>query len=121
MKTTMNKTASRSIIFCFLVIVSCFVLFPIIIVIMNSFKGRLFISSEPFKLPIFGGDNATFVGIANYVTGIDKIKFFQAFGYSLWITCASVVVILLISSMIAWFILRIKYKFTIIFYFSLIF
>ncbi len=115
-----NKNA-KWFIFAFLVLAAIYVLFPIAVVLMNSFKGRLFISTEPFRLPSTNPDNPTFVGLANYVTGITKIKFFQAFGYSLWITVASVAGILLVSSMLAWFITRVKNKFTSGVYYSLVF
>lgn len=121
MNSTIKSTTSKKIIFIFLVIAAVYVLFPIIVVLMNSFKGKLFISTEPFKLPSLDPDNLTFVGISNYTDGVRKIKFFSAFGYSLWITLASVCGILLISSMLAWFITRIKNKVTSIIYYSLVF
>ena len=70
-------------------------------VFFNSFKGSLFISNAPFELPIMDGPDASYVGLDNYFTGIKKINFFSAFGYSLWITIASVAGILLFSSMLA--------------------
>ncbi|MBO5137550.1 MAG: carbohydrate ABC transporter permease [Spirochaetaceae bacterium] len=121
MTSTIKSNVSKKIIFAFLVIASIYVLFPIIIVFMNSFKGRLFISTEPFKLPSTNPENTTFVGWANYATGITKIKFFKAFGYSLWITLASVAGILLISTMLAWYITRVKSKITSLIYYSLVF
>lgn len=121
MKNDIKGTASKNVIFAFLVIASICVLLPILIVLMNSFKGRLYISSEPFKFPTFQGDDPTYVGFLNFKNGINKIHFFKAFGYSLWITCASVAGILLISSMLAWFVTRIKNKFTSAIYFTLIF
>ncbi len=121
MNSTIKSTTSKKIIFIFLVIAAVYVLFPIIVVLMNSFKGKLFISTEPFKLPSLDPDNLTFVGISNYTDGVRKIKFFSAFGYSLWITLASVCGILLISSMLAWFITRVKNKVTSIIYYSLVF
>ena len=114
-------TTSKIIITVFLILVSLFVLFPIAIVFMNSFKGSLFISNAPFKLPVFEGQGSSFVGLKNYFTGIDKIHFFSAFGYSLWITIGSVAGILLVSSMLAWYITRIKNKFNSIIYYSLVF
>jgi len=116
-----NGTTSKIIITVFLILVSLFVLFPIAIVFMNSFKGSLFISNAPFKLPVFEGQGSSFVGLKNYFTGIDKIHFFSAFGYSLWITIGSVAGILLVSSMLAWYITRIKNKFNSIIYYSLVF
>ncbi len=110
-------------IFVLLILGALYVLFPIFIVLMNSFKGKLFISTAPFSLPSMGGENSdkTFVGLANYINGVKKIKFFNAFGYSLWITLGSVAGILLCSSMLAWFITRVKNKFNSIVYYMLVF
>ena len=69
-----NKNA-KWFIFAFLVLAAIYVLLPIVVVLMNSFKGRLFISTEPFRLPAPNPDNPTSEGLANYVTGITKIKF----------------------------------------------
>ena len=110
------KTTPKVFITVFLCLVSAFILFPIIMVFFNSFKGSLFISNAPFTLPVFEGENATYVGLANYLTGAKKIDFFRAFGYSLWITVMSVAGILLVSSMLAWYITRIKNKFNSIIY-----
>ena len=115
------KTTSKTIITVVLIIVSLFVLFPIAIVFMNSFKGSLFISNAPFSFPVFEGDDASFIGIKNYVTGIKKIDFFSAFGYSLWITVGSVAGILIVSSMLAWYITRVKNKLNSIIYYCLVF
>ena len=115
------KTTSKTLITVILIIVSLFVLFPIAIVFMNSFKGSLFISNAPFSFPVFEGDDASFIGIKNYVTGIKKIDFFSAFGYSLWITVGSVAGILIVSSMLAWYITRVKNKLNSIIYYCLVF
>lgn len=115
------KTTPRVFITLFLCIVSAFILFPIIMVFFNSFKAGTYIPNAPFKLPVFEGENASYVGFANYLSGVKKIKFFNAFGYSLWITVASVAGILLISSMLAWYITRVKNKFSSIIYYSLVF
>jgi raffinose/stachyose/melibiose transport system permease protein len=77
---------------------------PILIVLINSFKGRFFISDTPFALP----NGQTFIGIENYFSGIAKTGFIQAFGYSLFITVFSVGTIVLFTSMTAWCITRVK-------------
>ncbi|MBQ3164406.1 MAG: carbohydrate ABC transporter permease [Lachnospiraceae bacterium] len=77
---------------------------PIIIVIFNSFKRKIFISNRPFQLP----DAKSFVGWENYINGIEKIQLPKAFGYSLFITVGSVFVIILCTSMCAWYITRVK-------------
>ena len=81
---------------------------PILIVIMNSFKKKAYINRKPFAFPA----GKSFVGIENYLNGIKKINFFQAFGYSLFITLFSVVVIIVCTSMCAWYITRVTNRMT---------
>ena len=101
----------------FLVICMILTLAPIFIILMNSFKGQFFIADAPFTLP----DSETFVGLKNYVTGLEKTGFLKAFGYSLWITVASVLVIILFTSMTAWYITRVKTALTGFLYYFFIF
>jgi raffinose/stachyose/melibiose transport system permease protein len=115
------KRTPKVFITILLILISIVVLFPIIMVFFNSFKAGLYISKFPFDLPTMKGDNASYVGLANYFTGVKKIHFFSAFGYSLWITVASVAGILLLSSMLAWYITRVKNKFTSAIYYLLVF
>ena len=115
------KTTPRVFITVFLILISFVVLFPIIMVFINSFKGSLFISNAPFSMPVFEGNAASYVGLDNYFTGVKKINFFSAFGYSLWITVASVAGILIVSSMLAWYITRVKNKLNSIIYYCLVF
>ncbi len=98
--------------FAILVIVVIAVLAPIFLVVMNSFKGKLYLSAEPFAFP----NAESFVGLNNYINGVEKIGFFQAFGVSLFITICSVAVIILCTSMCAWFIVRIKAWYTKVLY-----
>jgi raffinose/stachyose/melibiose transport system permease protein len=88
----------------FLSVLAVLYLAPILIVLINSFKGRFFISDTPFALP----NGQTFIGIENYFSGIAKTGFIQAFGYSLFITVFSVGTIVLFTSMTAWCITRVK-------------
>ena len=113
-----GKKYTKWILFAILIVVAAFIIFTILIVLMNSFKGNLFISSAgAFKFP----NEQSFVGISNYTNGIDKINFFTAFGYSLWITISSVFFILLLTSMLAWYITRVKGKVTTVIYYLLVF
>ena len=91
-----------------MIILSIVFLAPIFIVLYNSFKGKLYISRSPFALP----NSTSFSGLANYVNGIDKTGFISAFGYSLFITVGSKAVIILFTSMTAWYITIVKSKFT---------
>lgn len=98
-----SKVKNNILSFVLLIFAVAF-LAPIFVVLMNSFKGKFFISESPFVLP----DADTFVGISNYVAGITKTGFLQAFGWSLYITVSSVLVIVLFTSMAAWYITRVK-------------
>ncbi len=90
---------------------------PIILIITNSFKEKTFINLTPFELP--GAES--FVGLENYIRGVREIEFFKYFGYSLFITVLSVVVILVCTSMCAWYITRVQNKWTRLIYYLCIF
>ena len=114
MKT--KNLVTDNILFVVLLILALLFLTPIFIVLMNSFKGRFFISDVPFAFPTL----ETFVGLKNYTSGLIKTGFFSAFGYSLFITVFSVVAIIIFTSMTAWCITRVKSKVSTAIYFLLI-
>ena len=89
-------------------VISVIYLVPILLVLVNAFKKNVYINRMPFKLP----DQKTFVGFDNFIEGIRKINFFQAFEYSVVITVCSVFVILLCTSMCAWYIIRVRNRLT---------
>jgi raffinose/stachyose/melibiose transport system permease protein len=99
-----KKQTKVDFTFFFLLALAILYLMPILIVLMNSFKGRFFISSGPFEPP----NPETFVGVENYFSGVEKTGFFKAFGYSLFITVFSVGAIVIFTSMTAWCITRVK-------------
>jgi raffinose/stachyose/melibiose transport system permease protein len=106
-KESKRGKTSRMITFVALIILSVLFISPILIVLINSFKGKFFISETPFRLP----NAETFVELENYTGGIGKTGFFNAAGWSFFITICSVVVIIILTSMTAWFITRVKNKF----------
>ena len=114
--STKNRLQGN-VTFILLCILAILFLTPILLVLMNSFKGRFFISDTPFALPTA----QTFAGIKNYINGIEKTGFIPAFGYSLFITVFSVGAIVLFTSMTAWAITRIKSKLSTLIYFLLVF
>lgn len=111
------KKFEHPCIFTLLCVLVVVFLTPIFFVLMNSFKGKLFISDVPFALPT----GTMFVGIENYTEGIRKTGFFSAFGWSSFITVASVAVIILFTSMTAWYITRVKSKLTSVLYYGFVF
>ena len=113
------KTNKKNNLLTLIVLVVFAVLFlaPIFLIIINSFKGRLYISEDLFSLP----NATTFVGLENYKRGINIVDFWNAFGYTSLITVASVLVIVLFTSMAAWFITRVKTKFNNFLYYLFVF
>lgn len=116
MKSNKKKTidAILYIVLCVLVVVF---LTPIFFVLINSFKGKLYISKDPFALPM----GETFAGLDNYITGIEKTDFLSAFGWSVFITVFSVLAILLFTSMTAYYLTRVKSKVTNALYYMFVF
>lgn len=112
-----QKKNTNWVVFVILIAVAAFILFPIAVVLMNSFKSKFLISTAPFAM--VGSDS--FVGLENYINGVNQIHFFKAFGLSMWITVASVILILLLTSMLAWYITRVKGVVTSIIYYILVF
>ena len=90
---------------------------PILIVLMNSFKKKVFINKEPFTMP----NGKTFSGWENYIAAINKYNLLGAVGWTVFITIGSVLVILICTSMCAWFITRVNTKFTRMLYFLCVF
>lgn len=113
----MNSRIFNIAFFVVLIIISAIFIAPILIVLINSFKSKFSIATEPFILP----NSTTFAGISNYTTGINNTGFPLAFGWSLFITLFSVAAIVIFTSMTAWYIVRIKTVFTSVLYYSLVF
>ena len=113
----MTRRNTNSLWFLLLCALSIVFLAPIVIVLYNSLKGQFYISGAPFALP----NTQTFSGLKNYVNGVEKIRFFQAFGYSLFITVFSVGAIVLFTSMTAWYLVRVKSWFTSALYYLFVF
>ena len=96
----------------FFSIVSVLYLYPIVLVVINSFKKKAYISRYPFRIP----RDRMFVGLENYVRGLEKTGFLPAFGWTVLITVCSVALIILCCSMCAWYISRVKTRGTKIIY-----
>ena len=112
-KTKKNSTLGTF----FLLILSLLFIAPVIIVLINSFKGQFYISDAPFTLPTL----ETFSGLTNYINGIEKTGFFSAFGYSLFITVSSVLLLTFGTSMTSWYLIRAKNKVSSLLYYLYVF
>lgn len=85
-------------------IISIGYIFPILLVFINSFKKKAYISRKPFDIP----NGKMYVGLENYVRGIKQANFFEGAKWSTVITVGSVFLIILCTSMCAWYIVRVK-------------
>lgn len=92
----------------FFMLVSLIYLAPIFIVFFNSFKKKTYINIQPFHLPT----EKTLAGLDNYRAAITQYDFLKAVGWTVFITVGSVLVILLCTSMFAWYITRVHTRFT---------
>ena len=98
-------------------LISLVYVFPIVLVVINSFKKKAYISRKPFAIPT----DKMYVGLENYVNGIKKTGFVDAFWTSLFITVLSVAIIILCTSMCAWYIVRVNGVLSKILYYLFIF
>lgn len=87
----------------FFTILSLVWIYPIVLVFINSFKKKVYISKNAFSLP----NKETFAGIENYTTGIERTNLIGSFGWTVFITVGAVALILLCCSMCAWWIVRV--------------
>lgn len=119
MKNTVSKKrrTEQNVIFTILCALVVVFLSPIMFIVINSFKGKFFISDNPFALPT----SETFVGLTNYINGLERTGFLSAIGWSFFITIGSVVVIIFFTSMTAYYITRVKSKITSIIYYLFVF
>ena len=103
-----NKTRSnpvgKAVLYLVLVALTLVFIGPLLFILNNSFKGRFFISDDPFALPL----SEYWVGVENYINGLNTTNFFAAAGWSFFITIGSVIVIVFFCAMTAYYITRVK-------------
>ncbi len=112
-----KSKASNKIIFVFLFVFAIAILYPLLFILNNSFKGKFYISKDPFSLPT----GETFAGITNYVNGLVKTGLLNAIGWSFFITIVSVVFLVLFTSMTAYYVTRVKSAYSTGLYYMFVF
>lgn len=105
----MGKTAKdrriNSVLSVVLTIICILWMYPVFMILMNSLKTeRAITTTHAFELPTA----ETFVGLKNYIYGIQEMNFLSSLWYSFIITVSSVALILLCCSMCAWYITRVQ-------------
>lgn len=113
-----EKNAKKALTIIFAVVCIVYVM-PIFLVLMNSLKTNAAVNTDTFAFP----GEESFVGFANYIKGMTfgNYPFYKAIGYSFFITIVSAGLILLCTSMAAWYIARVGSLFSKIVYYLCIF
>ena len=108
----------RSSVTCLLSVICIIYVLPIVTVVLNSFKENSSVKTETFMPPTA----ETFVGWDNFITGITLGgSFWESLFFSLFITVVSAALILVCTSMAAWYISRVDSKLCRIIYYLFVF
>lgn len=100
-----SKGAQRIIMGAAGIFLGCLFLFPIYILVLNSFKNTKGIFTD-----VIGFPNAATFTLVNYPNAFEALEYIRSFVNSLTITVIATVLILLISAMAAWVLVRYKTK-----------
>lgn len=121
MKNTLRKKGNtgKSLVTAFFVVLSLVYVFPVFMVLVNSFKANTFVKTDTFGWPM----GESFVKFDNFIKGMTfgGYPFWKSALYSVVITISSTVLILLFTSMAAWFIARVDSVICRVVYFACVF
>ncbi|MBR3874787.1 MAG: carbohydrate ABC transporter permease [Clostridia bacterium] len=114
-----NRNLGKQILSMVFVVICIVYMMPIVVVAYNSFKENGSINTDTFALP----NETTFMGWQNYVNGmtVGEYPFLNSVGYSFVITILSAALILICTSMAAWYISRVDDIFSRIVYYLCVF
>ena len=114
-----KQRRSRALLSVSFAILSVVYLLPIAIVLMNSFKSNASITTATFALP----NEQTWMGLQNYIKGMTfgNYPFWKSVLFRLLITVVSTFLILLCTSMAAWYVARVGTLFSKIVYYLCVF
>ena len=113
-----EKQAKRALTIFFSVLCVFYVM-PVLLVLLNSFKVNTFVKTDTFGWP----SGESFAGWSNFVKGMTfgNYPFIKAVFYSLFITLVSSALILICTSMAAWYVARVGSLFSKIVYYLCVF
>ena len=114
-----KRQLGKNILSLVFVVICVIYLMPIVVVGYNSFKENGSINTDTFALP----NEETFMGWQNYITGmtVGEYPFLNSVWYSFVITILSAALILICTSMAAWYISRVDDVFSRIVYYLCVF
>ena len=103
--TIKREKRNKTVLSIVLAIICIIYIMPILVVLMNSFKTNASVNTDTFAFP----NSDTFVGFKNYIKGMTfgNYPFYKSVFFSFFITIVSTALILLCTSMVAWYIARV--------------
>ena len=120
MKGSLSKSQrNKNLLTVLFAVMAILYVMPIVIVLINSFKSNSGINTQTFALP----NAETFMGFDNYVKGVTfgNYNFWKCVEYSFTITILSTALIILCTSMAAWYISRVNSRFCRLVYYVCVF
>jgi raffinose/stachyose/melibiose transport system permease protein len=120
MKGSLSKRQrNKNLLTVLFAVIAILYVMPIVIVLINSFKSNSGINTQTFALP----NAETFMGFDNYIKGVTfgNYNFWKCVEYSFTITILSTALIILCTSMAAWYISRVNSRFCRLVYYVCVF
>jgi len=117
--TLQKQTPGKTALTVILAVLCLFYVFPVLMVLVNSFKLNTFVKTETFALP----NEESYAGFSNFIKGVTfgGYPFVKSLLYSTVITILSTALILIGTSMAAWYISRVDSKFCRLIYYLCVF
>lgn len=88
-----------------LVVMFLFYMLPFVLIVINSFKQKRDIIKNPFSI---SGEKG--LSLENYTVAFEKMNYLRSFANSLMITGIATVLVIVLSAMLAYYIVRFKNK-----------
>ncbi len=120
MKGSLSKSRrNKNLLTVLFAVIAILYVMPIVILLINSFKSNTGINTQTFALP----NAETFMGFDNYIKGVTfgNYNFWKCVEYSFTITILSTALIILCTSMAAWYISRVNSRFCKLMYYVCVF
>lgn len=108
-----QKRAAGRIMLAIALVLTAFYLFPLILMLINSFKTTGQFTSNPFSLP-------TSLRLSNYEQALVQMHFFTALRNSLVLTVSVCAIISVLGAMAAYVVSRVKSRFVSVLYYLMI-
>ena len=118
-KTLSNEKRAKTMLTLLFTVICLIYVMPVFFVLLNSFKVNTFVKTDTFGWP----SGESFAGFDNFIKGMTfgNYPFLKSAFYSTVITLLSTALILLFTSMAAWYIARVDSLFCRIVYFACVF